>query len=48
LRDKYQEELLRQQTEQQKLEAAMNRQETQTRRDHQLTALEKWLNKSQK
>ncbi len=48
MKDKYQEELQRQQKEQGKLEADMNRQETQTQRDEQLKTLTEWLNKPQK
>jgi hypothetical protein len=48
LKDKYQEELKRQQQEQGKLETAMNRQEPQTKRDEQLRALDQWLNKQEK
>jgi hypothetical protein len=48
MKDKYREELLRQQKGQQRLEAAMQQQETQTQRDEQLTVLEEWLNKQLK
>lgn len=48
MRDKYQEELKRQRDEQSQLEAAMNRQETQTQRDLQIQALDEWLNKQEK
>ncbi len=48
MKDKYQEELNRQRTEQQRLEAAMNRQEPQAKRDEQLQALDQWLNKQEK
>ena len=48
MKDKYQEELKRQQQEQGKLEAAMNRQEPQAKRDEQLQALDQWLNKQEK
>jgi hypothetical protein len=48
MKDKYQEELKRQQQEQGKLEAAMNRQEPQVKRDEQLQALDQWLNKQEK
>lgn len=48
MRDKYQEELNRQKEEQTRLEAAMNRQETQRQRDEQLEVLDQWLSKQEK
>jgi hypothetical protein len=48
LKDKYQEELRRQELGQHRLEEAMNRQETQTQRDQQLAVLDEWLNKQEK
>lgn len=48
LRDKYQEELNRQRTEQARLEEAMNRQEPQSKRDEQLGMLDQWLDKQEK
>ncbi len=45
MKDKYQDELRRQQQGQQQLEKAMARQETQAQRDEELSVLEKWLNK---
>jgi len=48
MRDRHQEALLRQETQQRRLEAAMNRQETQRQRDEQLHALDVWLEEQEK
>ncbi len=48
MKDRHQETLLRQETEQHRLEDAMNRQETQRQRDDQLQALDHWLSKQEK
>jgi hypothetical protein len=47
LRNKYQDELTRQRTEQAKLEEAMNRQEPLTKRNQQLQELDLWLEKQE-
>jgi hypothetical protein len=48
LKDKYQDELRRQENGQHRLEEAMNRQEPLSKRDEQLQALDQWLSKQEK
>jgi hypothetical protein len=48
LKNKYKEELRRQENGQHHLEETMNRQETQTQRDQQLQVLDQWLSRQEK
>lgn len=47
MKDRHQEALSRQESGQQRLESAMNHQETQRQRDEQLQALDQWLSKQE-